>query len=96
MTRKKADPERWFKVTGDVTVSAYRYVRAQSADEAMRKTAGDEPALAPYGPDRSGVSPLEQPIVEDADGTFVPTEAAEEDPAPEWLEDAGEEVDENG
>lgn len=99
MSQKKRGNKgpRWFKVSGTVTVSAYQYVRATSATEAKRKTNLSEGALCPYGPERSGASPLEQPIIEEADGTFVPTDATEEDPDPMWLEeDNDEEEDDDG
>lgn len=75
-----------YRVSGSVTVSAETWVRAESTEEALRLARKHTPALAPYGPERSGLDPYESAIVESADGEFV-AEAAVEDPNPPYSEE---------
>lgn len=81
--------ERWYSVSGYVTVSAYIYVRATSPEDAMKRARVMKDAtveLCPYGVDRAGADPTAQVIVESADGSFVPQSAEVEDPPAEFTE----------
>ena len=81
--------DRWYCVSGHVVVSAYRYVKAESPEAAVKKAKACDctVALAPYGPAKSGINPILTAVVEDADGMFIATAAEVQTPAAEYLED---------
>lgn len=63
--------KRWFRVSGEVTVSAYTYIPASSPEEAMQLARGRDASIEQFA------SPLSEAIVEEADGELVPTGAEE-------------------
>lgn len=54
-----------FKLIGQVTVSAYTEVEADTLEEALAEAAGRDVVI---GGHRSGYSPREEWIIDDADG----------------------------
>lgn len=69
-----------YRVSGTVTVSAWTLVEADTPEEARRMAMEREGALAPYGWDRSGVSPAESAVIENGDGSLEPRDVEEASP----------------
>lgn len=86
--------KKWWYVTGTATVTAYRFVRAETEEAAIDAARNSDVALCPYGPSRSGTTPLQEAIVEEADGAFEPGAAYEEVPHSKWLDEEEDEAEE--
>lgn len=60
----------WFRVHGEVTVSAYTLVKADTNQEACRIARDRDVILCPNGPEREGHSATESVIIEAGDGSL--------------------------
>lgn len=74
MPQKVPPPLQVYRVSGEVTVSAYLYVQARSPEEALQRAAvGHDTVIAADGHRHTGADPFTTWIVADGDGSPRPT-----------------------